>query len=425
MVTSNVPVDSPPVNIAHSSVSNNTAFLFYITRSAQWMLDSGCTDHMTNDLSDFSSYTPLPTSHITLADKNKTQIEYYGKGVINGTTDVDGQKNTIVLENTLFSPGLNGRFISLTTLTEKGVVVIFQRQRASIISDERTAAYAYPYNRQWWVTLTSSGPSVNAVSSSIPVELLHKRLGHLSWSALKHLGQELDPTSKRLLSTCEGCLLGKSTRRSYTSSSYRSSEPFQLVHMDLCGPMQTRSIEGHDYFMILVDDYSRFLWVKFLLKKDEAFEHYRNFSNIVSTNFERKIKCIRSDRGGEFLSETFKQFLINQGTSHQLTAPYTPQQNGMAERANRTVVQAAKAMLHSAGLSYGFWERAVETAVFARNRSPTQSLTYKTPYELLFGRAPDISYMRVFGCLAYRNIPSDNRQKLDPSAEKLTFLGYD
>ncbi|HEV7738394.1 MAG TPA: DDE-type integrase/transposase/recombinase [Chlamydiales bacterium] len=269
------------------------------------------------------------------------------------------------------------------------------------------------------------GPSINTISSSIPVELLHRRLGHLSWSALKHLGQELDHSSERLLSTCEGCLLGKSTRRSYTSSSHRSSEPFQLIHMDLCGPMQTRSIEGHDYFMILVDDYSRYLWVKFLLKKDEAFEHYRNFNNIVSTNFERKIKSIRSDRGGEFLSETFKQFLLNQGTSHQLTAPYTPQQNGMAERANRTVIQAAKAMLHSTGLSYGFWERAVETAVFSRNRSPTQSLTYKSPYELLFGRTPDLSYMRVFGCLAYRNIPSDNRRKLDPSAEKLTSVGYD
>ncbi|HEV7738393.1 MAG TPA: hypothetical protein VGO47_13595 [Chlamydiales bacterium] len=97
VVTSNAPVDSPPVNIVSSSVPNNTTFLFYITRSAQWMLDSGCTDHMTNDLSDFSSYTPLPTSYVTLADKNKTRIEFYGKGVINGTTDVDGQKKTVVL----------------------------------------------------------------------------------------------------------------------------------------------------------------------------------------------------------------------------------------------------------------------------------------------------------------------------------------
>ncbi|HEV7736248.1 MAG TPA: reverse transcriptase domain-containing protein, partial [Chlamydiales bacterium] len=262
-------------------------------------------------------------------------------------------------------------------------------------------------------------------SSSLSIDILHQRLGHLSWSALKHLGQELDHFSKRKLSTCEGCLLGKSTRRSYTSSLTRSTEPFQLIHMDLCGPMQTRSIEGHDYFMILVDDYTRFLWVKFILRKDEAFENYRNFANVVSTSFERKIKSIRSDRGGEFLSEVFNQFLLNQGTTHQLTAPYTPQQNGMAERANRTVVQAAKAMLHSAGLSYGFWERAIETAVFARNRSPTQSLSFKSPYELLFGRPPDLSYMRIFGCLAYRNIPSDNRRKLDPSAEKLIFVGYD
>ncbi|HEV7738391.1 MAG TPA: DDE-type integrase/transposase/recombinase, partial [Chlamydiales bacterium] len=418
---------TPPLvhTVANTSGENTTAFLFYIAECTQWMLDSGCFDHITSNMSDFSHYTSTSRpSYITLADK-KTKIEYRGYGTVIGMTKVDGQERKIILQQVLYCPTLEGRFLSLTSLTEKDITLTFQRTKAALILKGQVTAYAHQHNRQWWVPLSMATPSINSMSSTLPIEVLHQRLGHLSWSALKYLGQDLDRTTKRKLSTCEGCLLGKSTRRSYPSSSHRSTEPFQLVHMDLCGPMQTRSLEGHDYFMIMVDDYTRFLWVPFLLKKDEAFSHYRNFVNMVSTNFEHKIKGIRSDRGGEFLSKDFKQFLLNQGTTHQLTAPDTPQQNGMAERANRTVVQAAKAMLHMAGLSYGFWERAVETAVFARNHSPTQSLSYKSPYELLFGRQPDIAFMRVFGCLAYRNVTSDNRQKLDPSSERLTFVGYD
>jgi transposase InsO family protein len=410
---------------AATITTNTTPFLFYIARSTTWMFDSGCTHHITDTLSDFTTYTPS-SSYVTLADKNETKVQFLGRGTIHATATVDGQKKPIILQDVLHSPGLNGRFLSLTSLTEKGISFQAKGTSATLNApDGQVAAVGYQHNRHWWFPLAIAAPSVHTSSAPIPIELLHHRLGHLSWSALKHFGHELDQKSHRSLSTCEGCLLGKSTRRSYTSSPHRAAAPFELIHMDLCGPMKTRSLEGHDYFMILVDDHTRFLWVFFLLKKGEALTHYRRFSNFIHTNFERKIKGIRSDRGGEFTSKEFTEFLLSQGTTHQLTAPDTPMQNGMAERANRTVVNTARAMLHTAGLSYGFWERAIDTAVFVRNRAPTQSINFKTPYELLTGRHPDTSFLRTFGCLAYHTIPPVNRHKLAPSAEKLTFAGYD
>ena len=140
------------------------------------------------------------------------------------------------------------------------------------------------------------------------------------------------------------------------------------------------------------------------------------FLALISNQFNTTLKAIRSDRGREFLSKYFVKFLETKGIEHQLTAPHTPQQNGVAERAIRTIASAARAMLQTAGMTKGFWECAISTAVHVRNCAPSRINNYLSPYEKLFGQTPDISHFCIFGCLAYRHITSA-RTKLDATSE--------
>ena len=194
--------------------------------------------------------------------------------------------------------------------------------------------------------------------------------------------------------------------------------------MDLAGPMQTQSIQGNYYHYILVDDCTRYKWAFFLRRKSDTFKCFKQFDTLVSTQFDSTLRAVRSDRGGEFLSAEFTQYMENKGIKHQLTTPHTPQQNGIAEQANRTVAEAARAMLQSVGMSIGFWECAVSTAIHVRNRAPSRATDYTSPHEHLHKEKLDISYLRVFGCLAYAHITSA-RMKFDPTSHKQVFMGYD
>jgi hypothetical protein len=153
-------------------------------------------------------------------------------------------------------------------------------------------------------------------------------------------------------------------------------------------------------------------------------EKFKLFTAYVSTQFQTNLKAARSDRGGEFLSNDFIKFMEEKGIKHELTTPHTPQQNGVAERANQTIAGAARAMLRSAGMPNTFWECAISTAIHVRNRAPSKTNAYASPHEWFFGRTPDLSYLRTFGCLAYRHITTA-RTKLEATSERLVFTGYE
>ena len=136
------------------------------------------------------------------------------------------------------------------------------------------------------------------------------------------------------------------------------------------------------------------------------------------------VKSLRSDNGGEYSSTAFQTFCAEKGISRQLTNPYTPEQNGVSERLNRTIMEAVRSMLIHSNLPLSFWAEAVQCAVYAHNRSPTSALHDATPFECWFGVKPDISNMRVFGCVCYYHVPDPQRQKLDPKARKAVFVGY-
>eukprot|EP00731_Ephydatia_muelleri_P005270 Em0002g1446a len=275
-----------------------------------------------------------------------------------------------------------------------------------------------------------------SIASGFPVNnkinLWHQRLGHLNEHQLKEMASQDLVKGLRIpcntrMSFCEKCVEGKMARKPFQSvGEIRTTRKLQLVHSDVCGPMPTESIGGSRYFVTFVDDYSRFCRVYFMKRKSEAFDKFKEFGRCSTNECGLSIGIFRSDNGGEYISKEFEKFLLDKGIHHELSAPYSPAQNGVAERINRNLMESARTMMAQAGLSDKYWAEAVVTGTYLRNRVPTRSFKEKTtPFEKWYEKKPDLSHLRVFGCMAYAYIRDANRKdKLSKKAEKLRFIGY-
>jgi transposase InsO family protein len=263
-------------------------------------------------------------------------------------------------------------------------------------------------------------------------DIWHQRLGHLNERQLKEMTNYNMVKGMRVpkslsLSFCEKCAEEKITKRPFkTVGEIRSERRMQRVHSDVCGHMPTESIGGIRYFIIFIDDYTRYCKVYFMKNKSEAFDKFKEFELYTTNEYDNSLGTLRSDNGGEYLSQEFESYLQSKEINHELSAPYSPAQNGIAEILNRTLTESARAMMSQAGLSEHYWAETVATAAYLRNIIPTRALKEeKTRYEKWFEKKPDIGHLRVFGCMAYTYIPDVNRKgKLSKKAEKLRFIGY-
>jgi transposase InsO family protein len=228
-------------------------------------------------------------------------------------------------------------------------------------------------------------------------------------------------------SVCRGCEVGKSTRKPFSvSSTKRTSAILEVVHSDLAGPMQTKSLQGSYYTATFIDDHSKLAVVYFIASKDQFAKVFNMYLSWAETQTTLKLKALHSDCGGEYMAKAVQDTLKQRGIEHHLTMPGSPQSNGKAERFNRTITDKAMAMLHTAGLSFGFWEYAMNAAVHIYNRSPTRTLKWRTPFEVWYsGKVPDVSHLRIFGCKGYMHVPADKRRKLDAKAIEVTLVGFE
>jgi hypothetical protein len=223
---------------------------------------------------------------------------------------------------------------------------------------------------------------------------------------------------------CKGCALGKNIKRPFPSSNNRSKEILDLIHSDVCGPMPVRSLGGSLYYVIFIDDYSRKTWLYLLKSKDEVFSKFQEFKAEIENLTNKKIKTLRSDNGGEYTSKEFVAFYKSAGTRRELIVPHNPQQNGVAERKNRSIEETIKSLLNDQGLSMFLWGEAAMTTIYVQNRSPHRILKDMTPEESFSGKKPNVENLRIFGCPVYSHIPKDKRNKLEPSGKKGIFVGY-
>ena len=239
------------------------------------------------------------------------------------------------------------------------------------------------------------------------------------------LVDDFDYNTAKSIPLCKSCIDGKLHRSSFPKKGRtRPQNPLELVHSDICGPMKTPSLSGAKYFLTFVDDKTHYIWIYVLKQKSEAFSKFLKWKALVELESTFKLKVLRTDNGGEYTSTEFNEYLKREGIKHELSVPKNPEQNGVAERLNRTLIEAVRAMLSSSKLPHKFWAEALSTAVYLKNRSYTKAVIKMTPHEAWSGRRPSVKHLRVFGCTAYSHIPRDERLKLDPKARQCILLGY-
>ena len=256
----------------------------------------------------------------------------------------------------------------------------------------------------------------------------HSRLGHVNIETMKVMISKglvvglPDITIEK--ETCASCLLGKQTRKPFPqSTSYRATHLLELVHGDLCGPITPQTPGGKRYVFVLIDDFSRYMWTIFIQRKSEAFSKFKIFKKLTEQETKATIKTFRSDRGGEFLSQEFTSYCETHGIVRHTTTTYSPQQNGVVERRNRTLLEMTRSLLKHMNVPNALWGEAVRNATYLIKRFTTRSLLGQTPYEALRNKKPNISHLKNFGCICYARTEAAGRKKLDDRSRILVHLG--
>jgi transposase InsO family protein len=231
-------------------------------------------------------------------------------------------------------------------------------------------------------------------------------------------------TEKVMSKICEACQLGKQARHPIPiQTTHVSSKPLEMTHSDVW-TTKIESIGGCKYYVNFIDDHTKKVWVYFMKHKGEMFQHFLNFKAMVEKEKGVNIKCLRSDGGGEYFSIEFSEYLKEHGIQRKYSCSYSPQQNGVAERKNKHIVEIVRAMLNEKNLPNYFWAKVVATIVYIMNRTPTTEVHGMTPEEKFIGKKPNVSHLRVFGCIAHVHVLDEKRSKLDPKVEKCIFIGY-
>jgi hypothetical protein len=408
--------------------------------SLVWFIDTGSSEHFCNQLDWMTDIKAVAPISIKVSDGR--MIKSSTTGVIQATIVVQGKRIGVVFHHVYYVPDLQVNLLSVKRMTSSGTVRLeFDGPHCLISSkDDRwrfQAAevgnlYAITLNRSSSSFMVEAGSALATTTTSTAEELArrwHGRLGHLHMDAIRSLvscSTGLDPRiAQAVIGQCEACIRGKIHRMAMPQQvTSRAQALLELVHTDVCGPMRTATLAGSRYFVTFIDDFSRFIVIFAMKTKDETLAHFKVYKAWAELHTGHPIKAMRSDGGGEYSSKDFDTFLQSCGIARQRSTPYTPQQNGVAERANRTLVEMARTMLHAAELSLHLWGEAVLVAAYIRNRSPTRALASGTPYQAWTGKQPDLDHLRVFGCKAFACVTTPNTSKLDSKAWDCIFVGY-
>ena len=393
-----------------------------MTSTDEWLCDSACSFHMCFRKEWFFNFTELDGGVVYLADNQPCKIA--GIGSIS-LKNHDGL--TRVLTDVRYIPKLEKSLISLGTLESKGFTIILQNGILKVVSGALVVMKGIRRNNLYLYQGSTTVGTAAAVSEADKVaemsRLWHMRLGHAGEKSLQTLAMQglLKGAKTCKLDFCEQCVLGKQKRVKFGTAIHNTEGILDYIHTDVWGPTKTDSLGGKHYFVTFVDDFSRRVWVSTLKSKDEVFETFLEWKKIVEIQTGRKIKVLRYDNGTEYRNDQFSIFCKNEGISRHFTVRNTPQQNGVAERMNRTLLEKVRCMLSNAGLGKQFWAEAVMYASHLINRLPSATLNGKTPLEVWSGKlVNDYDTLHVFGSTAYYHV---KESKLDPRAKKALFMG--
>ncbi|GJR08377.1 retrovirus-related pol polyprotein from transposon TNT 1-94 [Tanacetum coccineum] len=367
-------------------------------RKPIWYLHSGCSRHMTGVKSYLYKYVEQSGPKVVFGDDSTCTTEGYGSIKCNGIVFIkfDEKRGTIFNSN-------------------KEVVMIAPRVRDVYVLDMTSSAQESCF-------FAKASKNLNW--------LWHKRLAHLNFKTINKLAKQnlvigLPSLVYSKDKPCSSCEKGKHHRASFKTKQTSSIKKcLHLLHMDLFGPVTPRSINHEKYTLVIVDEYSRYTWVYFLKKKSQAPETIMSFIKRVENQNDIKVKQLRTNNGTEFRNSILVNFCDEKRISQNFSSPYTPEQNGVAERKNRTLIEAARILLSGSVFSKQYWTEAVTTTCYTQNRSTIMKRHLKTPYEIFCKRIPNISFCHVFGCPVYIHNHKDHLGKFDEKADDGYLLGY-
>ncbi|CAL9022249.1 unnamed protein product [Prunus brigantina] len=412
-----------------SNLSAMTAQTSYVPDQV-WIADSGVSHHMVSDISSLNHVAPCEsTEQVIVGNGEGLQIKHIG------TTAIACASTSLKMPSVFHVPQLSANLLSVHQLCKDNNCVISFDASGFVIQDRVTKTILlkgrsnnglYPIPSV--VSSYCLSKKVALLGQHVKSSIWHHRLGHptneVVQSMLKASGLQCASDSSNSNPLCSACLQGKMHRLPFPVRHSRSEIPFHTVHSDVWGPSHYKSVEGYRYFVSFLDECTGYLWVYPLFNKSEVFSKFLQFHALIQNQFSAAIKCFQSDGGGEFLSKVFTYFLASKGIVHRLSCPYTPQQNGLAERKNRHIIETTITLLTAAALPGQFWFHSTAHAVYLINRMPSYVLHNQSPYFRLFGHHPDLASLRIFGTAVYPYMRHYNVHKLQPRTTQCVFLGY-
>ncbi|GJT67667.1 retrovirus-related pol polyprotein from transposon TNT 1-94 [Tanacetum coccineum] len=387
----------------------------------EWIKDSGCSKHMTGNRKIFSTYKAYNGGNVIFVSNLRGNI--IGKGKISN--------DSLKIDNVEHVDNLGFNLLSIGQIGDNKCRVTFSEHNSEITKDGKVIGRGIR-NKDLYVMKLGNKPNDQICLTTIDENstLWHRRLGHANMRLIQSLAsKELVrnlPKLKFDQHFCDACKIGKQAHASHKAKNVvLTTRCLELLHMDLIGLSAVRSYGGYRYTLVIVDDYSRHTWTRFLKDKTEGFDLFEIFSRKIQNQLGCSIVSIRTDHGREFDNEVqFGEFCNTNGITHNFSAPRTPQSNGVVERKNRTLQEMSRTMLNEQSLPQKFWCNAVDTSTYILSRILIRAVLGKTPYELLRGRKPTLDYFRVFGRKCFILNTKDYLTKFDPNSYEGVFLGY-
>ncbi|GJY63694.1 retrovirus-related pol polyprotein from transposon TNT 1-94 [Tanacetum coccineum] len=404
---------------------DNASRITNIVQLILFIVDSGCTKHMTGNLTLLCNFVEKYLGTVRFGNDQFAPILGYG----------DLVQGNIMINRVYYVEGLNHNLFSVGQFCDADLEVAFQKSTCFVRDLQGNDLLTGNRGSDLYIIslqeTTSSTPiCLMAKASPTQAWLWHRRLSHLNFDYINLLSKKdvviglpkLKYVKDQLCSSCE---VSKAKRSSFKTKTVPSSKGrLNLLHMDLCGPMRVASINGKKYILVIIDDYSRYTWTLFLRSKDETPEVLKDFLTMIQRNLQALVISVRTDRGTEFLNKTLNAFFKEEGIEHQTSTPRTPEQNGVVERQNRTLVEAARTMLSASKLPLFFWAEAIATACYTQNRSIIIPTHEKMAYHIINDRKPSIKHLHIFGCTCYLTRDGENLDKMKEKGDPCILVGY-
>ena len=384
-------------------------------------VDSGATTHMTNKGGNLISKPYFGTDTVFVGNGQSLPITHTGKALLKTT------QGKLHLNNVLVVPKLKKNLLSVSQLIDDNSCTFEFNKNGFVIKDQTHQILAKGHKKGSLYALEGGKIEALATVKEASSEVWHARLGHPNFKFLQILeNKKVINVSDWLIKNtlCSSCQLGKRCKLSFNKSDSFSKFPLEKIHSDLWGPTPILSSQKFQFYVIFVDDYTRYTWLYPLKNKSNFYTCFLKFQALVENHFDRKIKIFQSDGGGEFTSKEFSNHLAYCGISQQLSCPFTPEQNGLAERKHRHIVETGITLLFHAHVPLKFWVDAFLTAVYLINRLPLSSTGKETPYSKLFGKNPDYSGIRIFGSQCFPYLKTPALHKFSRKTISCVFIGY-